>query len=204
MRMSEAAKNQMLETLDETNAAGAKFGSLHDAYSASGSSELSGGAPPYARKALVWGPAAVGAKATSAEVLFDIPGGRFVRFIGFWTAVTGGTFLGMTPNGGGLVQAFVVPNTTTDVLQCVAHGLIDDEAVVVWAVPGDPLPTPLVEGTVYYVVASSPDTMKLAATLGGAPIDLSTIGAGELQKIVPEQFAAQGSHTVTSVTINLD
>ena len=204
MRLSTAAKNTMLETLDESVATGAKYGSLHSAYSATGANELTGGAPAYARMAMTWGPAAAGAKATSSAALFNVPGGAFVRFIGFWDAPTGGNFLGMTPNGGGLVQAFVVPDASNDTLECVAHGLVNDETVVVWAVPGDPLPVPLVEGTVYYVVAATTDDLKLSATLGGAAIDVSAIGAGELQKLVAEQFAAQGSHTVTSVTINLD
>jgi hypothetical protein len=53
-------------------------------------------------------------------------------------------------------------------------------------------------------VAATADTLQLATTFGGSAIDLLAIGAGELQKIVPEQFAAQGSHTVTSVTLSLD
>lgn len=204
MRLSTVAKNLMLDVLDEAISTGAKFGSLHSDYSAAGANELAGGAPPYARKGITWGPSAAGSKATTAAALFDIPPGAFVRWIGFWDALAGGTFLGMTPNGGGLVQAFVVPDASTDVLQCVGHGLVNGVAAVAWAVPGDPLPAPLAEGSVYYVVGSTPDTLQLAATFGGPPIDLTTIGAGELQKIVPEQFAAQGSHTVTSVTLSLD
>lgn len=204
MRLSPAAKNLMLDVLDEGVATGAKYGSLHNAYSTTGANELTGGTPAYARKALAWSAASAGAKVTTAAALFDVAAGAFVRFIGFWDGPTGGTFLGMTPNGGGLVQAFVVPDATNDTLECVAHGLTDGETVVVWAVPGDPLPSPLAEGTVYAVVASTIDDLKLSATVGGAAIDLTAIGAGELQKIVVEQFASQGSHTVTSVTLNLD
>jgi hypothetical protein len=204
MRLSPQAKNLMLDVLDEAIATGAKFGSLHTDYSATGTNELAGGVPAYIRKALAWGAAAGGSKATTAAALFDIPPGAFVRWIGFWDALAGGTFLGMTPNGGGLVQAFVVPDPVSDVLQCVGHGLLSGEAVVVWGGAGDPLPAPLAEGVVYYAVAATADTLQLATTFGGSAIDLLAIGAGELQKIVPEQFAAQGSHTVTSVTLSLD
>jgi hypothetical protein len=204
MRLTATAKNAMLEVLDESVASGAKYGSLHSAYSATGLNELAGGTPAYARKALTWGAAAAGQKATTTSALFDIPNGSFVRWIGFWDAPTGGNFLGMTPNGGGLVQAFVVPDITNDTLECVAHGLLNGETCVVWAVPGDPLPAPLAEGTVYYVVNQTADDLKLSLTSGGAAIDITAIGAGELQKIVAEQFAAQGNHTVTSVTLNLD
>lgn len=204
MRLSPAAKSLMLDVLDEGVATGAKFGSLHSAYSPTGANELVGGAPAYARKALTWDPASAGSKMTSTQALFDVPNGSFVRWIGFWDAVTGGAFLGMTPNGGGLVQAFVVPDVANETLECVAHGLVNGESVVVWAVPGDPLPAPLAEGTVYYVVGATTDDLQLSSTVGGAAIDLTAIGAGELQKIVPEQFAAQGNHTVTSVTLSLD
>lgn len=206
MRLSLAAKNLMLDALDESVAAGMKYASLHNAYSASGANELTGGSPAYARKAVTWNAATAGAKATSGTTVFDVAGGSTIRFVGFWDALTVGNFLGMTPNGGGTPQAFVVPDiTTSDWLECVAHGLIVGDAVVVWSVPGDPLPGGLVEGTVYFVVGTiTVDHLQLAATSGGAAINLTTIGAGTLQKVVIETFGAQGTHTLTSVTMNLD
>jgi hypothetical protein len=204
MRLSSQGKNVMLEALDESAASGAKFGSLHSAYSATGTNELTGGSPAYARKALAWAAAASGSKATSAGVVFDVAAGSTVAFFGMWDAVTTGNFLGMTPNGGGVVQAFVVPDTATDILECVAHGFANNDTVVVWAVPGDPLPTGLAEGTVYFVISATTDDLQLSSSQGGASVSITAIGAGTLQKIVRETFGAQGTHTITSATLSVD
>jgi hypothetical protein len=206
VRFSNTAKNLMLDALDEGIATGAKFGSLHTAYSSTGTNEVTGGSPAYARKGATWAAAASGAKATSASMVFDVPAGTTVRWVGFWDAVTVGNFLGMTPNGGGTPQDFVAnaADVTSNTLDCVAHGYSNGDQVVVWAVPGDPLPTGLAEGTVYFVVGATTDTVQLSTTSGGSAIDITAIGAGLLQKIVPEVFGAQGTHTVTTATMTLD
>jgi hypothetical protein len=204
VRLSITAKNTMLDALDETQPNGAKFGSLHNAYSDVGANELTGGSPSYARMAATWAGSASGAKQTSAAMVFNVAAGAAVRFVGFWTAVTGGSFLGMTPNGGGVTQGFVVPDATADVLECVAHGFVNGDNVVPWALPGDPLPTGLVEGTVYFVINATTDDLQLSATAGGASVSITAIGAGLLQKIVVEAFGGQGTHTVTLATLTLD
>jgi hypothetical protein len=204
VRLSTAAKNTMLDALDEAQAAGAKFASLHSAYSATGTNELSGGTPAYARKAATWDAAASGSKAINGTIVFDVAAAAVVRFVGFWTAVTGGTFLGMSPNAGTIPQAFVVPDASADVLECVAHGFVNTDTVVVWAVPGDPLPTGLVEGTVYFVINGTVDDLQLSATSGGAAVAITAIGAGMLQKLVVETFGGQGTHTITACTMSLD
>lgn len=209
MRFSAAARNQMLDLgLDETATNGAKFAGLHTAYSATGANELTGGSPVYARKAVAWAPASAGSKATSAAMVFDVPAGGAPAWISFWDAVTAGTFLGMVPNGAGTPQAFVVnaAGVTSNTLDAVAHGFTNGQTVVVWAVPGDPLPTTLVEGTIYYVVGATADTLQLSATSGGAAIDITAIGAGFLQRIIVETFGAQGTLTVAigAATMSLD
>jgi len=204
VRLSAAAKNVMLDALDESQAAGAKFASLHSAYSATGTNELTGGTPAYARKAATWNNAAAGAKAINGTIVFDVAAAAVVRFVGFWDAVTAGNFLGMSPNAGTIPQAFVVPDATADVLECVAHGFVNTETVVVWAVPGDPLPTGLVEGTVYFVINATTDDLQLSATSGGAAVAITAIGAGMLQKLVVETFGGQGTHTITACTMSLD
>lgn len=206
MRFADLAIQRMLNILDESGGAGvgATHGSLHTAYSSTGTNEVTGGSPAYARKAATWAAASGRAKATSASMVFDVPASTTVRWVGFWDAVTAGNFLGMTPNGGGIPQAFVVPTIATDVLQCVAHGYVNTDAVVVWAVPGDPVPTGLAEGTVYFVTGATTDTLTLSATSGGSTIDITAIGAGLLQKLVPESFGAQGTHTISSASMTLD
>jgi hypothetical protein len=72
------------------------FISLHTAQpNASGSNEVTGGLPAYARKACVW--AAVGGtpgeRQLNANLDFDVPA-TTVAYIGHWSAVSGGTFYG--------------------------------------------------------------------------------------------------------------
>lgn len=206
MRFSDTAVQRMLNALDESGGAGvgATHGSLHTAYSSTGANEVTGGSPAYARKAATWAAASSGAKATSASMVFDVPASTTVRWVGFWDASSAGNFLGMTPNGGGTPQAFVAPDISNDVLECVAHGYSNGNAVVVWAVPGDPLPTGLSEGTVYYVISATTDDLQLSATSGGSAINITGIGAGFLQRVVEESFGAQGTHTISSASMTLD
>ena len=58
---------------------------------AAGETEVSGGSPAYARKAITWGSASGGALATGAQIVFDVPAGTTVRAIGICSALTGGT-----------------------------------------------------------------------------------------------------------------
>lgn len=200
---STAAINQMLEALDETpitNPAGAGFLSLHTAYSSTGTNEVSGGSPAYARKAAVWNAAASAQKALNAAVTFDVPA-TTVRWVGMWTAVTAGTFLGMVPNGGGACKAFALDDALTDVVKCTAHGFANGDQVVLWD-GTDTLPTTSSVGTIYFVITSTTNTFQLSLTSGGAAIDFTVAGSGSVQKIVPEVFAAQGTHQVSSMTLD--
>lgn len=94
MAVSDAAKNAMLNALDESQSAGADFMSLHTGNPGeNGASEVTGGSPAYARKGITWGAASGGSKALSAAVTFDIPAGTTVTHIGLWDASSGGNFL---------------------------------------------------------------------------------------------------------------
>ena len=55
--------------------------------------EISGGTPAYARKALTWGAASGGVVAITNEPEFDVPAGATVRAVGFMTLLTGGVLL---------------------------------------------------------------------------------------------------------------
>ena len=84
----EAAKNTMLDALSITHI------SLHDgAPGAGGANESTGGSPAYARKAVTFDAAAASARALNADVTFDVPAST-ITYVGYWTAVTGGTFHG--------------------------------------------------------------------------------------------------------------
>lgn len=162
--------------------------SLHSAYSSSGDNEISGGSPAYARKAVTWSAPASRGITIAGAVTFDVPAST-VAWIGRWTALTGGTFLGMGPVQGDEKEFSV--DLTTNVVKCVAHGYLDTDQIVFYAgtVPGG-----LTEGTIYFVRDKTTDTFKVAATSGGTAIDLTTEPAAAcvVSKIVPEVFGAQG------------
>lgn len=92
MSINSNGKNVALDAL----AAAIDYIGLHSGDPGSGgSSELSGGSPAYARKAVTWGSAAAGVVAlTGTPYVFDVEGGDTVSFIGFWSAVSAGTCYG--------------------------------------------------------------------------------------------------------------
>jgi len=89
---SASGKNVMLDHIGTL----AVFMSLHDADpgAAGTTAELSGGSPAYARKAITYAAASAGSKAVSGTVTFDVPAARGATHVGFWSAITGGTFYG--------------------------------------------------------------------------------------------------------------
>ena len=83
-----AAKNTMLDSLTVS------YASLHTGDpSTTGANEVSGGSPAYARKAVTFDAAAASARALNTDVTFDVPA-ETITYVGYWTAVTGGTFHG--------------------------------------------------------------------------------------------------------------
>ena len=76
-------------------AAVAAYLSLHTADpGATGTSELTGGTPAYARQPATWAAASAGSRASTGSVTFNVPGGTTISHFGLWTAVTGGVYLG--------------------------------------------------------------------------------------------------------------
>lgn len=202
MPFVDAAKNAMLDAIDEAAAGiGAKYVSLHSAYSASGASELTGGSPAYARKAATWNAAASGSKALSGNLAFDVAAGATVAFVGLWDAVSAGNFLGMWANGGGAVKPFALDDTTADTFKCAAHGLANDDRVVFY---GSALPAGVTQGTVYWVINSATNTFQVSSTQGGAAVAITAAGNGSLQKVVIETFGAQGTFTVQASGTAMD
>lgn len=107
MGLTNAAKNAMLDHL----AGLAVYASLHSADPGStGTNELTGGSPAYARKAITWNAASAGNLDDSNAPVFDVPAGSTVSHFGLWSAVSGGTFYG----SGDLVdEAFAGQGTYT-------------------------------------------------------------------------------------------
>jgi hypothetical protein len=67
--------------------------SLHTADpGTTGTSEATGGSPPYARKLTTWTGGASDGSVPGSQVTFDAPAGTYTH-IGVWSAVTAGTFV---------------------------------------------------------------------------------------------------------------
>jgi hypothetical protein len=87
------ATNQQKENLAVAYGTAAAYASLHSADpGTTGTSEISGGSPAYARKALTWTAGSVDGVVT-ATATFDIPAGTGTTHAGLWPTSTGGTFL---------------------------------------------------------------------------------------------------------------
>ncbi len=189
-----AAKNAMLDAEPSTHL------SLHTAWSATGANELTGGSPAYARQAASWNAAASAEAALTAAVTFDVPASTTVQWVGRWTALTAGTFLGMSALNGAETEFSV--DLTANTIKQVAHGYSNGAQVVF--VGGTP-PGGLTEGTLYYVVGAATDTYQVAATSGGAAIDLTAEPAAACvaSRIVPETYGRQGTLQITALPLRM-
>jgi hypothetical protein len=199
----DAAKNRLLDSTAGSPAwPPSHLGLGSGDPSTTGANELAGGS--YARVPITWAAAASGARALSGTPYsVNVPAGSTVRWYLFFSASTSGTYYGCVPAGSGSRRAFSVPDATNDILESPAHGLSNAQKIVVWPVVGAALPTGLSEGTVYHVRDVTTDDFKLAATAGGAAIDLTAIGDGEWQLIVEETFSNAGIYRVDSASIEL-
>jgi len=174
--------------------------------------EATGGSPVYARQAVTWGAASAGQKANTNALTFDVPAGTY-GFFGLFSASTGNsnTYRGHIPFGGSsAIKGFASVDTTltNDQFLSVAHGLSDGDRLQLRGVFAEALPTGtgLTAGALLYVVNSATNTFKVSTTLGGAAIDLTALGGGEIywQRVVPEVFASQGQITVAAGALVLD
>lgn len=80
----------------------------------------------------------------------------------------------MLTNEGRIVGSAVA---STDTIELNEHGFETDDPILLRAADGGTLSAPLVAGTTYYVKKLTDATFQVAATAGGAAIDLSTDGA---------------------------
>lgn len=180
---------------------------LHSAWPPSTGNEATGGSPAYQRKAPTWAACAADCRALSAALTFDVPAGFTVRAIGMWSAISAGTLRGGALAGSAATRAFGIgaSDLAADLLQSEAHGLVAGDEVRLWATVGALLPEPLAEDTAYWVIATglTVDAFKLSTSQGGAALDITGAGDGDIQKLVPEVFAAQGQYQVTALQVCL-
>jgi hypothetical protein len=200
MGLTTAEKNNLVDT--ETARCG--FASLHSADpGATGATELSGGSPAYARKAISWAAAASGAAASSADITFDVGAGSAVKFVGLWSAVSAGTFRGGMAAGSDQPVAFTA-KASDDTFTAPGHSYVNGDEVVVIDTGGSSLPTGVSEGTVYFVIGVSGSTFQLSLTSGGSAINLTADGAGHISSQTTETFGGQGTYKIPAGGLVLD
>lgn len=102
--------------------------------------------------------------------------------------------LGASSSGSGTLLWFggigpsPVPFTavaSTDIFVVPGQSFSVSDTLCFWQVTGQSLPTGVSEGTVYYVKTVSGSSITISATDGGATIDITTDGAGFIQKLTP-------------------
>ena len=82
---------------------------------------------------------------------------------------------GSVPNPGRVAASALA---STDAITLDVHGFDAGDPVVLRALDGGSLPSPLVSGTTYYAIPVDDSTFQLSASSGGAAIPLTTDGAG--------------------------
>jgi len=151
--------------------------SLHSADPAgTGANEVTTGTGANARQQ----PAYTGSGGTDSNALDTVftLAAVTVTWIGYWTAQTGGTFLGGFPLvGEGCVLATASGST---LLTCPTHGRSVNDPVRLFTLPGSAvsaIPAGFTADTLYYVVAvASANVLELGSTIGGSPITASGPG----------------------------
>lgn len=189
MTIPTTTKNNMLDGQTINTA------SLHTAFpGTTGANEVSGGAPAYARKAITVGAASGGQRTLSSSVTFDVPA-TTVRWVGFWNS---STFAFCAPNGGATPKNFMAISSS-DLVYSEGHGYADTQKIVFYN--GTP-PGGLTEGTVYFVRDAAADTFKVAATAGGAAINLTSSASFGcvVCAITEDVYAAQGTHQLSTAS----
>lgn len=202
MPFSTLGKNTMLNAWGTA----AAFCSLHSGLpDDNGSLEIAGGSPAYARKPIAWAAAAAGVLDKNAtDPVFDIPAGTTVYFVGLWSLVTGGNFLGWAPINGGAIEGYAIAAATGDAISSYAHGLADNDRVLLRAPVNEALPAGLNATTLYFVVNSATNSFKVSLTQGGAAVDITADGELYFQKVIGETYGSQGTLTVDTGSFSVN
>jgi hypothetical protein len=95
-----------------------------------------------------------------------------LKWATFHTASTAGTLMGYMAMTDAQKRAF---NDLTDVITCKSHGFAANDPIRVLAYDGGSVPTGLTDDEIYYARDITTDTFKLAASAGGAAIDLTSV-----------------------------
>lgn len=109
-------------------------------------------------------------------------GSNSITHFSITTAISGSTKILAFGPVGAIANVGFFTSTVADVITIPQVTLIVDDRVSFYPTPAAVLPTGMTEGTVYFVKTVSTNDYTIAATSGGATIDLTTTGAGVVYK----------------------
>lgn len=165
--------------------------------------EIAGGSPAYARKAVTWTAAGSGLRDNNADLVFDVQAGDLVALHAVYDASSAGNQEAYGQIGSTLRGVASVENTG-DVFASNAHGLVNTDRVFLATVAGESLPGGLSASTLYFVVGVTTDTFQVSLTSGGAAVAVTTDGECAFFKTVPETFGSQGTLTIATGNLDID
>lgn len=149
--------------------------------------------------------AANGAIVAAAAVEFPEAGAGAAETLCFWSVSgVGGAILRMGALGG--APASCTAKAGTDLvsspgLAAAAPPIANGDRVVFWALPGGSVPTGLTEGVVYFARDVAGADFKVAATLGGAAVDITADGGCLVQRVVAIQVSEGVKPTIPALTM---
>jgi len=156
-----------------------------------GANEVAGA--PYSRQPVSWTAAANGQRANDAVINFDVPSGTTALWVGYWSALNGGTFYGCSPVNGNLWGSGVA-KASDNTITSYDHGLEVGDRIVVSAIAAGVLPGGMSSGDLFWVVdAPSTATFKVSTVEGGAVFDITANSELFFQKVLPEFFSSIGT-----------
>lgn len=152
--------------------------SLHSADpGAAGANEVSGAG--YTRQTPTYAAASGGSAAMSSPTSFTNMPAVTVTHVGVWSSDAAPVFL-FSGALGGPQREFVVDDTASNLIRSATHGLAAGQAIRAVAPLQGALPTGIVAGSLYYVLAAglTVNDFAVSATPGGAAIAITTSGNG--------------------------
>lgn len=184
--ISAETKNAAIAGIEPTSA------SLHSAFpGTTGANECTS----VTRQSIAFGTASGGIRTQTGSAVFSVTA-ETVRWVGYWA---GTTWLYAAPAGGASPKNFVsLPSD--DTVYSPLHGWSDGQKVVIF---NGTAPSGTDEGQILYVRDASTNTFKLAATAGGAAIDMTTAPSwgAVIAAITEYEYPGSGTFTLADSTI---
>lgn len=150
-----------------------------------------------ARQPVGWDAAAARIGDNTGQVDVTITAGGTVFWVAGYTALTGGTQRSLTPAGSTFKRPALVEDTG-DLITLPAHGLSDNDRIVVEQYNGEGIPTGLAAQTFYYVISATTDTFQVSLTEGGAAVTISADGIVFVQDAIPNPFPSGGTYQIAA------